>query len=132
MPFQIHIANLHNGMEHTIPKGVPPGLWFRVDRQSNLGNPFRLLSERWRHDVCSAYRTWLRLPTGVTMQVAIPGVYQTTWKMTMEKRIAMDKELTYLFEHARNADIVLLCWCAPKECHAEAIRDRLDGLLGRS
>lgn len=31
-----------------------------------------------------------------------------------------------ILEAARKGDVVLLCWCAPKRCHADVIKQRLE------
>ena len=39
------------------------------------------------------------------------------------------EELTRLADLARRGPLVLVCWCAPKACHADIIREVLEGML---
>jgi hypothetical protein len=69
--------------------------------KSVLGNPFMLTSEKFRDNVCDMYATWF---------------YESTESLLPElRRIAKVYE-TY-------GKLNLFCWCVPKRCHAETIRD---------
>lgn len=74
----------------------------RVDRSSVLGNPFHMKNESKseRDRVCDEYEEYFhrRLRDCATM-----------------KRI-----VNYYKERGR---LRLFCWCSPKRCHAETIRD---------
>jgi hypothetical protein len=72
----------------------------RVDRQSVLGNPFIMRKESERDKVCDEYEEYFyrRLKDCATMQRVI------------------DRYKEY-------GKLRLFCWCAPKRCHAETIRD---------
>lgn len=78
------------------------GEW--VDRRSVLGNPFKMRFEEERDYVCSKYEDWLlsNLKKG---------------------NIEIINEMKRLFEILmKNGELVLICWCAPKRCHAESIK----------
>lgn len=89
----IEICNLRN-QKLTQPYDV------RVDRQSVLGNPFHMKNESERDKVCDEYEEYFykRLKDCATMQ----------------------RIINYYKEHGK---LRLFCWCAPKRCHAETIRD---------
>ena len=78
------------------------GLAVRIDRKSNLGNPFVLGKDGDRDAVCDSYN----------------GHIDSDEKLLKEARGLAGK--------------VLLCWCYPKRCHGETIlaileQDRLEG-----
>ena len=64
---------------------------------SPLANPYRIGSHGDRDNVIRLYRQWLAA------------------KITGKDRAVLDA-LSQL-----NEDSVLVCWCAPKPCHAEVI-----------
>lgn len=80
-----------------------------VGRGSILGNPYRLTYDCGveRDKVIDLYRNWL---------------YRKIEQVDPE----IIEELERLYEIAVKGDLVLLCWCAPKRCHAEVIRDVLE------
>ena len=67
-----------------------------VGRGSRWGNPYRIGRHGSRNDVIESYRTWL-------------------WSEIRSGRLSLD-ELRAL--DGRD----LVCWCAPKRCHAEVLR----------
>ena len=79
----------------------------KVDRSSVLGNPYFLKYEELRDDVCNKY------------------------KMYFYKKIKTDE--TFIKELRRISAIYrkygklnLFCWCYPKRCHAETIKNWLE------
>ncbi len=78
-----------------------------VGRPTPLGNPFRLESEEQREEVVARYATWLE---GELRQ----GNREIT--RTLE-------ELYRRLKH--RGTLTLLCFCAPKRCHAEVIAEHL-------
>ena len=75
-----------------------------VGRPSPLGNPFNLERESDRESVIERYEVWLREKI-----------------RTRDKAVC--NELNRLFKIARDSGVLeLVCWCAPKRCHAEVIR----------
>lgn len=71
--------------------GVPPGAVY-VGRPTKFGNPFPIRHERDRLDIIDRYQDWL---------LAQPELVAT-----------VKAEL-------RGKDLV--CWCAPKPCHADVL-----------
>jgi len=78
----------------------------RVDRANVLGNPFTMKSEDKRDTVCDLYIDWL----GDKLIQPIENAQQ--------REIARLKQL-----YKQYGTLTLFCWCAPKRCHTETIRD---------
>lgn len=79
--------------------------YFQVDRSSPLGNPFFMTNESQRDEVCDKYEEWF-------------------YKM-LEENVNQHflEHLQEIFEAAMEGkEVALLCWCAPKRCHAETIK----------
>jgi len=79
-----------------------------VGRPNVLGNPFYLKSESERNKVIAEYDIWL------------------TEKMksdTPQKREI--RRLRKLYKTA--GELTLICWCAPKACHADVIKRFIEG-----
>ena len=77
---------------------------FKVDRSSDLGNPFPLGNERRRDMVCDDYDQYIR-----------------------DKIVARDDKIIKALNKIYAMAVIygkarLFCWCAPKRCHAETIR----------
>lgn len=76
----------------------------RIDRQSPLGNPFRMGSESERDAVCDRYEEWFQVQVrkdGSAVRHAVVDLYR---------------------KHRDGKNIALMCWCAPKRCHGESIK----------
>ena len=92
----IEIKNLRN------EKPTEP--WdFRVDRQTPLGNPFKMIIEKDRDAVCNLYidhfnNDWMSEAAKEYLKTLVEA-YKTYGKLN------------------------LFCWCYPKRCHAETIRN---------
>lgn len=93
-------------------------------RGSALGNPFYLQSESQRDAVCEKYIDWFyeNADTSNFLDIyagrdnGIPHTRQTA-------------QLLELFNLAIKEDINLGCFCAPKRCHCDTIKDFLDSKL---
>jgi hypothetical protein len=72
---------------------------FRIDRQSALGNPYRLITEIQRDAVCDRFDRHF--------EILMTDRYS---KMYTE----MQKLLNAYMLHGK---LRLFCWCAPKRCH---------------
>ncbi len=80
---------------------------------SPLANPYSIGPHGTREQVIDKYRVWLRerlsqRPRRGTIHLTVSG----------------------LVERARKERITLVCWCWPKACHAEVIRDLIVGKGG--
>lgn len=83
---------------------------FRVDRTSPLGNPFAMKSKQDRNEVCDMYSNYF-------YAVLIKRDYVMTYLHKIK-----DALLQYGF-------VELYCWCAPLRCHAETIKEVIEGRL---
>ena len=86
-----------------------------VDRTSVLGNPFRMQSESQREEVCLKYEKWF-------------------YSQVENKDTLFMQELSKLVAiYAKYNKLELFCWCYPKKCHAEIIKnyiqDKVNNLL---
>lgn len=78
----------------------------RIHRGTPLGNPFKMLSEAMRDEVCDKYHTYFY------HQMSLNGPFR--------------KEVTRIQELLNKHGIVrLFCWCAPKRCHGETPKEFL-------
>lgn len=79
---------------------------------SPLGNPYKLTKESERAEVCERYEAWLR-----------------AWLEVPSSTVA--QEIERLTELARQGGLILACWCAPKLCHADVIKEVIEDRLKR-
>ena len=80
-----------------------------VGRPSPLGNPFPLLREAERAAVIHDYEDWLA-------------------EQLLDPRSAVSIEMSRLAALARTQDICLVCFCAPKACHADIIKRTIEAI----
>lgn len=76
---------------------------FRVDRRSPVGNPFYMHNESERDLVCDRYIEY--------------------FNSKINQEGAFRDYINTLIETAKNKDIALCCWCYPKRCHSETIKE---------
>ena len=74
-----------------------------VGRPSPLGNPFAMQGESTRAQVIRDYEDWLA-------------------EQLLDPRSPVSIEMSRLAALARKQDLCLVCWCAPKACHADIIK----------
>jgi uncharacterized protein DUF4326 len=65
---------------------------------------------------------------GRTREERIANFRRDLWEK-MQRREKEYRELKRIAELARHEDAILICWCAPKPCHAEVIRDAVEGQI---
>lgn len=81
---------------------------FIVDRTSPLGNPFFMKDESYRDNVCNKYQIFFNK--------------QINGSSTSSKQFI--KELQKLIQaYKQYGQLRLFCWCSPKRCHSETIRE---------
>lgn len=80
-----------------------------VGRPTILGNP-HTLQEYTRPDAIARYRLWLR----------------QQWQLQGEVHAAL---LQLARRYHERGELTLLCWCAPRPCHAEVIREAVLGIV---
>lgn len=73
--------------------------------KSSLGNPFILHNEEDRNKVCDDYEEWLHK------------------QIRENNRAVMGQLDSLLIKYRIYSQLGLFCWCAPKRCHAETIRE---------
>ena len=78
----------------------------RVDRSSPLGNPFYMEAESKRDKVCDEYHIWF---------------YENKHKIVFHQELFRIGEIYKKF-----GKLNLFCWCNPKRCHAETIKQYLE------
>ena len=78
-----------------------------IGRGSPLGNPFTMKDESERDSVCDQYKVWFY------EQVAL-------------KNVSIVNELHRLMLLAEKGDLLLGCYCSPKRCHGDTIKEYLD------
>lgn len=89
--------------------------YFSVDRSSPLGNPFFMDNESQRDEVCDKYEVWF---------------YKMLEENVNESFLA---HLQEIYEAAlQSKEVALLCWCAPKRCHAETIKQFIEAKVRES
>ena len=96
----VEIKNLRFDKPHNEP-------WeFKVDRTSPIGNPFYMASEEQRNEVCDKYEDYFN------KQIEVNEKFKT-YAYKILNALQTYKKVT------------LYCWCAPKRCHAETIKNWL-------
>ena len=81
----------------------------KVDRSTPLGNPYYMKDENERDNVCDKYAVYLAAAYTGNADIA--------------------RELSRITDALSRSDVVLLCWCYPKRCHAEEIVKIIKGML---
>lgn len=76
---------------------------------SPLGNPFELTKERYRDKVIDSYKAWIN-------QFKNDGIMRVELERLKKK-------------YRDTGELTLVCWCAPKRCHAEIIKEIILGEL---
>lgn len=89
---------------------------FIVDRTSPVGSPFYITTSLNRANVCDAYQRFFE-----NKMLVVEG--QHLGVETYEFRNYVNKMLEAYKKHGK---LRLFCWCAPKRCHAETIKNWLE------
>ena len=85
---------------HNLHKEKPSEVYdFKVDRTTTLGNPYVMTNESQRNIVCDLY------------------------KKNFEKVTSVKSLEPLILAYKQYGKLRLFCWCSPKRCHAETIRD---------
>lgn len=104
----IRIINLHKYKLKDNEKLI------KVDRTTIIGNPFKMndYSDVERNRVCDEYQKY--------------------FDNIVSNKINHSDFMNYLrkiYIEAKHYDIALGCWCYPKRCHAETIKNYIDNFL---
>lgn len=92
-------------------RGVQAYIGEYIGRPNPLGNPFVLGKDGDRTTVIQRYRDWL------------------TAKWNMGGTDPALVELRRLGNIARKGNLTLICWCAPKACHGDIIKEFIEEYL---
>lgn len=82
---------------------------FRCDRLSPLGNPYYMPDESKRDEVCDRYYDYFH--KSLNPDHAVKGFLEY-----------LDK----ILKAASKRDITIGCWCAPKRCHCDTIKEYVE------
>jgi hypothetical protein len=74
-----------------------------------LGNPFLVGRDGTREEAIARYRRWLR----------------AQWRHDGAVRQELERLAA---KYRRDGQLTLRCWCAPRPCHADVIREAVLGL----
>lgn len=85
---------------------------FYVDRRTPVGNPEYLYKEDDRDTVCEKYKTYFNKMISITNPN--PSSQPFEFHKYLSKLIDTYKKYGMLR---------LFCWCSPKRCHSETIKD---------
>ena len=91
----------------------------RVDRHSPLGNSFYMKNETQRAEVCDQYRIWFE----DTINSWTPG------EIVTKNKEVFNELWRLILLYRKYGKLRLFCWCTPKQCHAETIRDYLFSIV---
>lgn len=80
-----------------------------ISRPYVLGNPFIVGIDGTRDEVIEKYQVWM---------------YEQ-----IEAKNDIYEELVRFLHIARDGNLVLLCYCKPKKCHGDHIKDWIDNQL---
>jgi hypothetical protein len=80
-----------------------------VGRPSPLGNPFAMQGKATRAQVIRDYEDWLA-------------------EQLLDPCSPASIEIHRLAALARKQDLCLVCWCAPKACHADIIKRTIEAI----
>ena len=100
----VKIINLRTGQPYD----------FRCDRKSPVGNPFAMHHESARDIVCEQYESLF----DQTMHDNTVGPLFNS--SNVSKFRAYIQEIVNF--HNQHGHVTLACWCAPKRCHCETIK----------
>lgn len=93
---------------------------FRCDRKSPVGNPYFMRTESEREEVCERYkRLFDRIMTDSTLNDNRAVGMTSTVKEFRDYIHRIEKH------YATHGTVTLACWCSPKRCHCETIREWL-------
>lgn len=108
-----------------IPKGYK-GL--NCDRQSVMGNPFKLTNESERANVIAAYRDYIRAviynnydPLGIALFISKQRGVCVSDHWSQPTRADIFNWFSELKLQLERRKVILYCHCSPRQCHVEEI-----------
>lgn len=84
---------------------------FYIGRGSPLGNLFKMRdqSTEERNRVCDLYEQWF-------------------YTQLEQENMEIISELDKIYELSLKGDVILGCYCSPKRCHGDTIKNFIEGL----
>jgi hypothetical protein len=82
-----------------------------VDRTSILGNPFYSRDESQRNLICDKYHIWFHKALNTD------AIQRKRFKQELCRLIKL---------YQTHDELNLFCWCTPKRCHAETIKQYIE------
>ena len=107
----ISIGNYRDVQQHD-----PNTRVFKCSRGSPVGNPFPMKNESMRDIVCDNYENWFKSQIVANDSGSAGDPHFGGYVLEMVNA-------------AREGDIKLMCWCAPKRCHCETIKEYIENEL---
>ena len=94
---------------------------FRCDRQSPVGNPYFMHNEGERDLVCEEYFKLF------DQTMHDDSLADNAKARGMTSTVKEFRDYIHRIEkhYATHGTVTLACWCSPKRCHCEVIRDWL-------
>lgn len=89
-------------------------------RGTALGNPFPMKNESERDAVCDKYEAWF-----------YSKIDEANWLSTDTPGPAT-KQLREIYKKALAGDVNLGCFCAPRRCHCDTIKNFIDNKIEES
>ena len=80
----------------------------RIDRKTPVGNPFYMATEAQRNKVCDEYKAYFDKKVAEKSDVDFMNYLRNIWRVAQTNKVA------------------LACWCAPKRCHGETIKNFIE------
>ena len=107
----VQIINLRTGQPYD----------FRCDRQSPVGNPYFMHNEGERNLVCERY---FKLFNQIMHDDSLADNAKARGMTSTVKEF---RDYIHRIEqhYATHGTVTLACWCSPKQCHCETIREWL-------
>lgn len=124
MSDEIKVVNLRTCHDWGKPGDI------RIDRKTKWGNPFRMVDESMRDEVCNKYEKYFNLLMAVVSDDTIQ-VEQELINMGLHTATAMilvrdfRPNLTELKDAKR-----LGCWCYPRRCHGDYLKKKIEEFRG--
>ena len=95
----------------------------RVHRPRALGNPFILINEAGRDEVCDKYQQYF---DDIVDRYKYGGCEAMSDSELDREQKFMDELHRIQWHLAQGKDVVLACFCAPRRCHSETIKAYLE------
>jgi hypothetical protein len=102
----------------------------RIDRATKYGNPFFMSVESRRDEVCDNYQRFFELQEAVAVnKITVRQAEEALIHMGLHVATAIILIRDFRFDISELKDAKRLgCWCAPKRCHGDYLKKRIEAL----